>query len=351
MFGARLVLFGLVFIVSLAKADNPNCFSTSEARLIDRCIISTLEDGNFNFEALAQIDTRFNQKGYHQGIGIKSNTPPVNLISLQIEPNLRYSSNTNGGNPKKDLTVGGYTFTGQQKNVAKAGLLLGINTVVKASVPIPKVGDGRYFDLSTNLLTETSDQGHRLSSNNFNLCSKNHFVNWWYIDYCYLTHANTATLSSNSSQTNEVTLEKVFDPSSKGYSSIKLSFIQSDMPSFKQDKIRLSSALMKHNGTFISYAHTIGENVDGILSLKNSSVLLIQSDGLSLNLGYSESRGGLLMGFIRNDTTTSISLAKLLPGKAIIEAGVSQTKSSIDYFTQLSPFFSVRIPNMSLKLW
>ena len=90
--------------------------------------------------------------------------------------------------------------------------------------------------------------------------------------------------------------------------------------------------------------------MEGFLSLKTGNVFSFQNQSLSLNLGYYEWEGGSLMGVPRDDIIKSISVSKEIGENVIIDVGFSNTKSTINYFTSLSPYFSVRIPSLSLQL-
>ena len=345
-----LLLFFLVISIHNASAHGSSCFGSGESRLVDRCLLSNLGNGMVSVEALTEIDTRFKQMGYVRGIGIDTNSPDLNLLSIQIEPNLRYSSNTNGGNPRKDLVLHGYNFAGTEDNWATAGLLVGINAKVNASAPISVFGEGRFVALTAHFMEEASGKGEKLSSNSFTLCSKNHLLDWWYLDSCYKLQSNSTILTDYTSSTKELMLEKVFNPSIWGYSSIKVSVAKDSTPIFDQNKIKLAGAVMFYKGTSISYTRTLGRSVEGFLSLKAGNVFSFQNHSLSLNLGHYEWEGGSLMGVPRDDIIKSISVSKEIGENVIIDVGFSETKSTINYFTSLSPYFSVRIPSLSLQL-
>lgn len=347
---SSLLLFVLAISSPAVSANDSRCFSSGVSRLADRCLLANLENGKLAAEFLPYVDTRFKQMGYEQGIGIDSNSPNINLLSLQIEPNLRYSSNTNGGNPRKDLVLNGYEFTSAEDNWATAGLLVGINAKVNASAPIPVFGEGRFVTLTAHFLEEASGKGERLSSNNFTLCSKNHLLDWWYLDSCYRLQSNSTMLTDYTSSTKELTLEKVYDPSTWGYSSIKLSVAKDSTPTFDQSIIKLGGAVMFYKGTSVSYTHTLGNSVEGFLSLNTGSALSFKNHSFSLNLGYYEFEGGSLMGVPRDDIIKSVFVSKEIGENVIIDVGFSETKSTIDYFTSLSPYFSVRIPSLSMQL-
>jgi hypothetical protein len=291
------------------------------------------------------LDGLLKREGYTAGLGFPT---IVEKTSVQpfFTPLFDYNRNINAGNPNRPLELGGLTFIGDEENLRKSGVVVGILTGVNGR---HIVGEGRYIDFALGASYAHSPKFDIGISTGFaNVCSRNHLGNNFYIDGCASTNRQNRELANNLQSSYQISTSKIFSTSNTNHHAATVGlrrFVEHN--SYEQDQLQLSLSTARSNSFYSSVNVSLGEAVKDTLALKQSASATIGTDlfnkSLTATIGYSYSDGGIMLGFERNDTNKFISFNYAITPMVSISLGYAQNVSSIDYFSEAEPSIGIQL--------
>ena len=131
-----------------------------------------------------------------------------------LRPALYFDPNSNGGNPKKDFEIGNATFIGSEANVAKTGLVLGIEGNAEFSKTISE-GDELKFGF-TGFLGKSVKEGFSTDRLRITACNNNDIGNWFFTNFCLSSFKENKELSSSENKQMNFGIKKVYSNNQLG---------------------------------------------------------------------------------------------------------------------------------------
>lgn len=337
----QLLLTITLVSVSQAHASclNPN----ADTRLRTLCVADTLARNAVTLDDALLLDTLLKREGYAAGLGLPNQVPQSSTQTF-VTPTLDYNTNINGGNPNRPLVLGGLTFTGDEANLRRKGVVAGVGAGVNGR---SIVGEGRYLDYGIAANYAYSPQ-HSLSTarGSANLCSRNHIANQWYMDACGDATRLVRDLAAENTAGLTLSTAKLFSTGNGAYHSTSLGVRRHYAESYQQNQIQLGWSTVRNRGAYTALNAAFGETVQDQLSLRRSVNATVGTTlfnrALTATVGYSYADGGRLLGFERNDTTRSVNISYGLTQNLSLNVGYRSIDSTIDYFSEREPVVSVQ---------
>jgi hypothetical protein len=176
-----LILTALATFIGtrVEAADCAQEFASERLQL--RCLTTLLQEGRLRSDYVLRADSILALQGYERRFGLVS-APSDPIVGFSLFPILQYSSDVNGGNLPGELALGNFVFLPDPELERKSGLIVGAGVGSEIRFLL---GEGRYVDIDLTATYGYSPE-HSLDVSSFigGICSKNHLVNWWYLDFC-----------------------------------------------------------------------------------------------------------------------------------------------------------------------
>jgi hypothetical protein len=337
--GAALVLGLLTTTQADASCLNPN----ADTRLRTYCVAETLAGKAITLSDALLVDTLLKREGFTGGIGLP-NQVALSTTQTFVSPVLDYNTNINGGNPNRPLTLGTLTFTGEQENLRREGLVAGAAAGVNGRTIY---GNSDYLDYAISASYAYSPQHSMgIARGSANVCSRNHVANQWYVDACGDTTRLVRDLAAETNSGVSISTAKLFTIGNDAFHSTSVGVRRYYAEQYQQNQIQLGWNTVRNAGAYTGFNFSFGEAVPNQLAQRRSMSATIGTTAfdraLTATAAYSYADGGRLLGFERNDTTRSFSINYALDANISVTVGYRTVDSTIDYFSEREPIVSVQ---------
>ena len=341
-----LVIFTFLIYLTLPTSAWSTCVASSlNERLSNFCLFENTYGVNNRSDFIKYVDIRIKKEGYSDGIGLGliEKAEPV-VIQTFLMPTLSHSTNTNGGNPNKALVLGGATFIGNPALERKPGMLAGLSGGMTGR---GIYGSGKYVDLDLRASYSVVPQSPiSVMSFSGNLCSKNHIKTFWFIDMCLLSEVINKKITNENISSFKLSTSKMFSAQNTGAHELSVGFKKQFQSLYTQNKAFLDIESISKNGLYSKFTFTIGEpKNDNLTSRKsfNASVkTLVLGKPFFVTGTYNISKGGKILGYGRDENTSSINFSYPLDNRITLGIGYTKINSSIDYFSISEPNFNIQ---------
>ena len=334
----RKPLTTLAFWISLfflwASIAQANClmFSNQNERLVNFCLLQSVTGKLLDERTAVLVSQRLQREGYFRGL----RSP---LVTANVLPTLSYSSNINGGNPDRNLIVGGLEFEGDPSLVAKEGLVVGADF---SSAYRATYGEGRYLNANLSAGVSMSPE-HSIGYTRLNwaACSRNKIRFASYLDICANASNLNRKLSIDRTESISLSLGHLSYRSNFGFNDLGYGFQRTFFSEYEQDQAFVSLDTIHEKQWYSSVRVRLGETVAGNLvlnyGLDASATKMIGGRRITISLAREYSDGGKLLGVDRADRTTRVQVTVPLTEKMSAKVGYAKTDSSIEYFDEEGP--------------
>lgn len=319
--------------------------SNADSRLRAYCVAKTLEDRLVTRSDAQVLDVLLKREGYARGIGLPTQVEPTSLQPF-VAPILDYNRNINAGNPNRPLVLGGLTFTGDEENLRKAGIVTGVGVGINGR---HLYGEGRYLDFAIGASYAHSPKYDIGITRAFvNLCSRNHLQHNWYVDGCANSTRMNRDLANETKSNLKLSTSKLFSTSRTAHHAATVGiqrYFEHD--SYRQNQLLLGWQAVRSEGFYSALNVSLGEAVSNTLAMRhniNATLGTVVFDReLTVSMNYSFSDGGALLGVERRDTTYSATINYAIHPRVNAVLGYKRTNSSIDYFNEREPIVGIQI--------
>nr|WP_213395933.1 hypothetical protein [Yoonia sp.] len=290
------------------------------------------------------LDTLLKREGYADGIGLP-NQVARNSYEPYVTPIIDYSTNINGGNPSRPLVLGSFEFTGDDANLKREGIIGGIGAGISGR---STVGEGRYLDYGVNVsYAHSPEHDIGITRRSANVCSRTNVDNNWFVDACADASGLERELTKDSTQGLSINTAKLFSTDNGAFHSVNIGVRRNFAEAYEQNQLQLGLSTVRNNSFYSSVNVSFGEAVVDTLVMRHSISTTIGTTlfdrALTTTRGYSFSDGGKLLGFEREDTTRNININYVITPMFSVGVGYRQNTSSINYFDEAEPVFSVQL--------
>lgn len=308
------------------------------------CVAETLTGSAVSLNDALLLDTLLKREGYVQGIGLP-NQVARNSYEPYITPIIDYSTNINGGNPNRPLVLGGFEFIGDEANLKREGIIGGIGAGISGRSII---GEGRYLDYGVNVsYAHSTEHDIGITRRSANVCSRNHVYNNWFVDACADASGLERELTKDSTQGLSISTAKLFSTGNGAFHSVNIGVRRNFAEAYEQNQLQLGLSTVRNNSFYSSVSVSFGEAVVDTLVMRHSINTTVGTTlfdrALTASVGYSFADGGRLLGFEREDNTRNISISYAITSQFSVGVGYRQNTSSINYFDEAEPVFSVQL--------
>ena len=334
----RKLSTALAFWISLsflwASMAQANClmFSNQNERLVNFCLLQSVTGKLLDERTATLVSQRLQREGYFGGLSSPS-------VSTNILPTLSYSSNINGGNPDRNLIVGGLEFEGDPSLVAKEGLVVGADF---SSAYRATYSEGQY--LSANLSAGVSvSPEHSIGYTRLNwaACSRNKIRFASYVDICANASNLNRKLSIDQTESISLSLGHLSYRSNFGFNDLGYGFQRTFFSEYEQDQAFFSLDTIHLTQWYSSLRMRVGESVMNKLVLSYgldvSATKIIEGRHITISLSREISDGGKLLGVDRSDETKRLQVSVPITNSLYAKVGYAKTDSTIDYFDVSEP--------------
>lgn len=335
-------LCAATFVVgSIAEASCLN--SNADTRLRTFCVAEVVEGQTVSFRDAVLFDAMLKREGFSVGIGLP-NKIPTNSVNTYVAPILDYNTNINGGNPNRPLVLGNFTFTGDEQNLKREGVVLGLAAGMNGR---GIYGKGRYVDYSLSASYAHSPE-HRMGMkrSSAGVCSRNLVSNNWYVDACGDTSRLVRDLLAETTSGVSLSTSKLFAFGKSAFHSTSMGIRRHFAEDYTHNQFQLGWSTVRPQGVYTSFNVSLGDAVQNKLATRRTvSATLgtaVFNRALTATAAYSYADGGMLLGFERMDTSRSISINYALTAKISVGMGYKTVNSSIDYFSEKEPTFTIQ---------
>lgn len=311
----------------------PNCFLLDgNERLTNHCLLETLQGRPVDEQTMLFVVSRLKREGYFGGLSTTE-------FSAHIHPDAYYSQNINGGNPEKPLVLGDLKFEGDPTLIAKAGLVIGINSGLSARKTF---GEGNYVDASVSLDYAYSPN-HDLSINTTgsNICSKNRVQKNTYTDICVDMTKSTKEITTDQTNSLSASISKLDLFSGSSFKEVTASMVRLSTNDYAQNQMHLKIDTVQNNDLAVALKLKFGKSVNNQLALKYgfgmTASSIIVDRKFKFYIGHEMYDGGKLFGVNRSDTSTIASMSINLNASTKVTLGYLNRDSNIDFFDENYP--------------
>ena len=336
------VLFFLIFFVP--QASYAGCIDNiNDTRLATYCLINSLNGATIDLKTASYIDHSLKNEGFASGLGFNANVPVVTHKSYVV-PILGYDSNINGGNADRPLVLNGLSLVGSEQNLKRAGVILGALAGLNGR---SIYGEGRYLDYSVSVSYAHSTK-HRIGVKRSaaSVCSRNLLSDNWYIDGCGDSSRLVRDLAAETKSGMSFSAGKLFAFGRHGFHSTSIGIRRHFADDHTQSQVQLTWDTARPRGVYTSISASFGRPVKDTLAMQQSLVgtlgATVFKRALTATVAYSYASGGRLLGALRNDTSRAISVKYALTEKISLGIGYNSIDSSVDYFDENEPIFSIQ---------
>ena len=334
----------LAFWISLsflwAGTAQANClmFSNQNERLVNFCLLQSVTGKLLDERTAVLVSQRLQREGYFGGLRSPS-------VTTNILPTLSYSSNINGGNPDRNLIVGGLEFEGDPALVAEEGIVFGVS--VGGSLR-NTYGEGRYLDASlATALNWSPEYGTHYTTGRVAGCFKNKIKRSGYADFCFDGTEQKKDISSDRSKSISLNFGQLGFANDFGFTDTSVGFKRNFHSGYQEDQVSLQFQTIHPKNVFSSVKVRMGERVENQMTLKYGLDVRLSATlagrPVTLILRRERNDGGKLLGVDRTDTVTRISASMPLNKRLSVSAGYQETRSSIQYFSSKEPSVSLTL--------
>ena len=332
-----------LLMVSPAWAD---CLiAGSNERLTNFCLVERSKDANVPLSFAIMLDTRLKRVGHLNGLGFPMKVKRTDFTPF-ASPVLYYSTNINGGNPKKKLVLGNRSFSGDPNLIRKTGILIGATSGLKGR---SIYGDGKYIDLNLTASHAYSPK-HQTGVTNLSgaICSQNQIKNNLHLDACVGLTRIKKQITDQKNKYLSLSILNFFTSSPFLQHQNTLEATRYFEKNYTQNQFSLTHQTLNKTGYLSNLTLTIGEPVDNQLvtrrALNWSLEKHIENRKIAISANLRMASGGKVFGFDRNEKTRLLSLSYQLFKNLEIGFGYSKTDSNIDYFSASQPIFTIQFP-------
>ena len=266
----------------------------------------------------------------------ETGTPQTGLLlkTGRVSPILSYDDNINGGNRSSDFDVGGFTFSGDPKFLAKEGVVIGgeVGGTLRYAY-----GRGRYFDLSGGLSAVYSPR-HEISKYAIGVsaCSRNHIQGWTFVDFCARGNKLFTELDTSTSHAISTTGTQLFSFAGFDHEA-SIGVRQSFYDSYDQTiaSFELTTSLGRPGS--VSLGVEVGEHVNGANALMDRIVLGYRTEVLNRPVSFSMSRsvfdGSSFFGLDREDKNYGLSVKASITRQISLGISARRNESTVEFFS------------------
>ena len=341
----RGLVLGLSTLPLLAVSANAECIvGNVDERLENFCILNEISGNLVDESTLGYFEDRLEKTATF--LPYKSIPElPKTYHSFRLTPLFQYSDNLNGGNPDKELVVGDLVFVGDERYLAKEGLLVGGSLGVQGRYVYEK---GRYLDYNlSHMYAQNPEFGFEVNTTTLNICQSSLWKDWTYLDVCASTQNVRKDLGSSTEASLSLAASRLFQIKTGIFGKATLGANRNFNDYFAQDFLVASFETTGASDVSGKVALSIGEEIPGELAkgYAASTTLTTQLNEkpLTLSLDYSYSRGGKFLGLDRNDVNFYTSISYPIYRGIYLSVGYNFTDSTIDYFDTASPTIGVQL--------
>jgi hypothetical protein len=322
-----------------ATCLNPN----ADTRLRTFCVAETLEGNTVTLGDALLLDTLLKREGFAAGLGLPNQVERHSSQAF-VSPVLDYNSNINGGNPDRALVLGALTFNGDEALVRRDGIVAGAAMGVNGR---RIYGDGDYLDYGLSASYAYSpehDMGIARAS--AYLCSRNHIAGQWYGEACGDVSRLVRDLDAETTRGVSFGATNLFTTGNGAFHSASFGIRRHYTEDYQQNQLQLSWNTVRSSGPYTSLRLSFGEALPNQLVTRSAVSATLGTTlfdrALTATMSYSYADGGRLLGFERNDTTSSININYAVTPNLALNVGYSEVDSSIDYFSEDEPVVSIQ---------
>lgn len=317
--------------------------SSASSRLQVYCLSNIVSMSATNVGTAQILDFRLKQEGYARGIGLPGVVDRATFVPY-VYPILEYSSDINGGNPNKPLVLGSLTFFGDEEFFKKDGVIVGLGIGGSGRYIY---GEGRYADYSIGASYAHSIEYDIGVERNFaDLCSKNDIGGNFYLDGCLSTNQLNRELADETTSSVSLSVAKLFSDGDERFNEFTVGLRKLFKDNFEQKQLTFKLETLHDEGYFTAIGASFGGAVENQLVIRqslNATVgTTIRNRPVSASFSYTKSNGGRLLGFTREDTTTTFNLTYAVKPNINASVGYSETNSSISYFDESESIFGIQ---------
>ena len=344
---SKLSSFLQLFVAaSFTTQANASCLNPNvDSRLRTYCIGETLKNRRVSLGDAQVLDVLLKREGYERGLGLPTQVERT-AVQPFVAPIFDYNRNINAGNPNRELVLGGLTFTGDEANLRKAGIVAGISIGLNGR---HIVGEGRYFDFALGASYAHSPKHDIGIARAFaNICSRNHVANDWYVDGCANTTRVNRELKNETQSSLQLSTTKLFSTSSTVHHAATVGVRRYfEHNGYQQNQLQLSLSTARSSSFYSSVNVSLGEAVTDTLAMRRSVSATVGTAvlerALTATVGYSYADGGRLFGITRDDETVSATINYAVHPRVSVNIGYKRTNSSIDYFSEREPIIGIQL--------
>ena len=322
----------LLCVLCLCFSPAYACLTNAPERLRLRCQLDEVNGKAIEAQDFYNLDYALKRVGYESGLGLKHRLDKFQPI-WGAGIGFVKESNINGGNPDKPLVLGNLTFLSDSNRLLKHDYAI-----------TPSVNFSGRIIFGVERLIDINVQGSKalgiktgasISRSSVNICSKNSVGNWLYIDACSTLRTERKALNNQSTQTDELQLERLTSLGSTYYAfAVKL--ISSSLNNARQLGHAVSVTRMTGEA-----ANSIeifkADVIDGQHRLTASVLATHQTKFLgspmALTLSHAKSTGGRLLGTRLEETTRTMQISFEPIKRYRFTLGHTKNQSDISYFS------------------
>ena len=332
----------LAFWISLsflwAGTAQANClmFSNQNERLVNFCLLQSVTGKLLDERTAILVSQRLQREGYFGGLSSPS-------VTTNILPTLSYSSNINGGNPDRNLIVGGLEFEGDPSLVAREGIVVGADF---SSAYRATYREGQYLNANLSAGVSISPE-HSIGYTRLNwaACSRNKIRSVSYLDICAKASNLNRKLSIDQTESISLSLGHLSYRSNFGFNDLGYGFQRTFFSGYEQNQAFVSLDTIHEKQWHSSLRMRLGESVMDKLvlnyGLDASATKIIEGRHITISLSREISDGGKLLGVDRSDETTRLQVSVPIAKSLYAKVGYAKTDSTIDYFDTSEPSISL----------
>ena len=322
----------LLCVLCLCFSRAQACLTNVPERLSLICNLEKVNGREIEAQDFYNLDHALKRVGYESGLGLKYRLDKFQPIWGTAIGFVK-ENNINGGNPDKPLVLGNLTFLPDTRRLMKHDYAItpSVNFFGRIIFDVERLLDINVQG-SKALGIKTGDS---VSRSSVKICSKNGVANWLYIDACSTLRTERKALSSQSTQTDEIQLERLASLGSTYYSFV-LKLISSSLNNSRQ--LGHAIAITRMTGEAANSIEIFkADAIDGQQRLTASVLATHQTkffgNPMALTVSHAKSTGGRLLGtrFWENARTIQISFEPIKHYRFTL--GHTKNQSDISYFS------------------
>lgn len=251
-----------------------------------------------------------------------------------IAPVLSYDDNVNGGNRNSTFDLGGFTFKGDPKYLAKESIVFGAEA---GGALRYAYGRGRYFDLSGGVSAVHSPKYDLQKYNaGVSLCSRNHIQGWTFADFCARANRQKTDLSTDTSYSLSASGSQLFSLGKFDHE-LTATVEKNYYDNYNQAAVGMSLGTSLGKPGSVTFGFKVGEKVSNELHLDNSIFANYRTNiadrPVSFQLARSAYKGGSFFGQDRKDEMISFSVSTQLTKQVAVSLVAKHNDSSVDFYS------------------